>query len=121
MPVSSVTAPRAASVDARFPGAALPALAVALTLLPAFSPVAAAEEEFVFAPEILTECEQAVQQTSAASSLAPDLDQCVPPIVFGYTADVGLLDGDGDGLFDDDETSVYGTDPFAPDSDFDGV
>jgi hypothetical protein len=30
-------------------------------------------------------------------------------------------DRDGDGLFDDDETDVYGTDPDNPDSDGDGV
>jgi hypothetical protein len=30
-------------------------------------------------------------------------------------------DRDGDGLFDDDETDVYGTDPGNPDSDGDGV
>lgn len=30
-------------------------------------------------------------------------------------------DGDGDGLFDDDESFVYGTDPFSYDSDGDGV
>ena len=29
-------------------------------------------------------------------------------------------DRDGDGLFDDDETSVYGTDPDVPDTDGDG-
>jgi hypothetical protein len=29
-------------------------------------------------------------------------------------------DRDGDGLFDDDETDVYGTDPDNPDSDGDG-
>ena len=30
-------------------------------------------------------------------------------------------DRDGDGLFDDDETEVYGTDPDNPDSDGDGI
>jgi hypothetical protein len=30
-------------------------------------------------------------------------------------------DGDGDGLYDDDETDVYGTDPNNPDSDGDGI
>lgn len=30
-------------------------------------------------------------------------------------------DGDGDGLFDDDETNVYGTDPGRSDTDNDGV
>lgn len=30
-------------------------------------------------------------------------------------------DSDGDGLFDDDETGVYGTDPFDADTDGDGV
>jgi hypothetical protein len=30
-------------------------------------------------------------------------------------------DRDGDGLFDDDETEVYGTDPNDPDSDGDGI
>ena len=30
-------------------------------------------------------------------------------------------DTDGDGLFDDDEANIYGTDPFSYDTDFDGV
>jgi len=30
-------------------------------------------------------------------------------------------DEDGDGLYDDDEVNLYGTDPFAYDTDFDGV
>src|SRR4051812_32188326 len=31
------------------------------------------------------------------------------------------LDSDGDGLYDDDESFIYGTDPFSYDSDGDGV
>lgn len=34
---------------------------------------------------------------------------------------IGRPDGDGDGLFDSDETNVYGTDPGRPDTDGDGV
>ena len=42
----------------------------------------------------------------------------------GSIADLPLQqrpDRDGDGLYDDDETDVYGTDPDNPDSDGDGV
>src|SRR5919199_1678950 len=39
-----------------------------------------------------------------------------PGIVFARRPD-----SDGDGLFDDDETGVYGTDPNNPDTDGDGV
>jgi hypothetical protein len=35
--------------------------------------------------------------------------------------DAQRLDSDGDGLYDDDESFVYGTDPFGYDSDGDGV
>jgi hypothetical protein len=34
---------------------------------------------------------------------------------------VGLLDTDGDGLSDDDENNIYGTDPYDSDSDNDGL
>lgn len=33
----------------------------------------------------------------------------------------GTLDSDGDGLSDDDEINIYGTDPFNPDTDGDGL
>lgn len=38
----------------------------------------------------------------------------------GATARAQRADGDDDGLYDDDETYVYGTDPFNPDTDGDG-
>jgi hypothetical protein len=39
----------------------------------------------------------------------------------GASSDTRRPDWDGDGLFDDDETNIYGTDPYTPDTDGDGI
>ena len=109
-------------------GAAVPALALALSLLPALSPATAAEDEVVFGPEMTTECTQAVEQASAAGGGTADgdtvgygdnTDQCANPPQ--EPAGAARPDGDGDGLYDDDELYVYYTNPWAWDTDGDGA
>src|SRR5690349_15104721 len=61
---------------------------------------------------------------AAGSVLAATFLTSVPIAVGdgpGWTASQQRPDRDGDGLYDDDETDVYGTDPDNPDSDGDGV
>jgi hypothetical protein len=51
----------------------------------------------------------------------PDLVVAAPPpYEFQPPYTVNVVDSDGDGLSDDDELYVYGTDPYNPDTDYDG-
>jgi hypothetical protein len=116
-------------------GLAWPALVVIFSLLPALSPVASAEDELTFEPGSETACESTVQQSSAASAIVAsqgdNTNQCAPDLQFGNTGNLEPApaappaserpDGDGDGLYDDDELEVYGTDPSWWDTDGDGA
>jgi hypothetical protein len=73
-----------------------------------FTVAAAAGALFVAGQLMMPPSAAAEAGLTAPQSFAPHLVQQRP-------------DRDGDGLFDDDETDVYGTDPDNPDSDGDGI
>ena len=66
---------------------------------------------------VIIEADEPVASVDVFSLPAP----VAPPIAPVTTDDPALLDSDGDGILDLDETGIYGTDPGNADSDLDGV